>query len=504
MSFEGAKRGIHVSSGSGIVAHLDGLTAFATGGDDDQLNSLLIRFNALSGQPWTEVIRALTAEINAVGFDAHPDIACVSVEPGRVAAFVFGAAKLSLEIDGAETLLDGRDSSTWIDVALHGEVERVLAGTQSGCAIVGVLRDGVIPAGGFMLDTVGPMPTPGRWTEEGEEVELGEGAMAPEPPTSTHAEETPDSDQRREIEPTEASEPDSVEAPAPAIGAAGLFSRIEERNPAANHTPTASAIAEDTAEDIAAPIDPEPLSEAEPATDPELASEAEPALETELESEAEWSAAPELSMTNPNASVFEDPDLIDATEAPQALSVQGEVQTAQPAEPSPIAALTQVRPQLRGVRCDAGHLTAPNHTPCVTCGTQVDPNSEEETGDRPVLGRLIFDDGAVMNIDRPAAIGTNVPAGYEIQDEAATIVRLDDGVGGIEDLHIEVRLSGWQVDVIDVSSTGGTYSLIGGERQTRTKLRSGQSVTLQPGMRIEVGRRSFTFSVGPNPPPAVD
>jgi len=118
MSFD-ANRGVHISTGSGIVAHLQGLTAFADG-EESELNTLVARLNALATVEWTEVVRTLTAEINAVGYDSHPTIACVSIEDDRVAAFVFGDTALSLVIDSSETVLDGSESSTWIDVTLHG------------------------------------------------------------------------------------------------------------------------------------------------------------------------------------------------------------------------------------------------------------------------------------------------------------------------------------------------------------------------------------------------
>ena len=191
MSFD-ANRGVHISTGPGIVAHLPGLTAYAEG-DGVELNTLVARLNALAGESWTEVVRTLTTQITALGYEAHPKLACVSVESDRVAAFVFGETALSLVIDGAETVLDGSESSTWIDVTLHGTVGSVMAGTQSDSPIVGVLRDGVVPGGGFMLDTAGPMPASGRWTEEMRQSETDEVLEAPEPETEADAAPAPES-----------------------------------------------------------------------------------------------------------------------------------------------------------------------------------------------------------------------------------------------------------------------------------------------------------------------
>lgn len=516
MSFD-VKRGVHVASGSGVVAHLDGLTAFASG-DEAQLNTLVVRLHALAGEPWTEVIRALTTEITTLGYDAHPNIACVSVESDRVMAFVFGESTLSLLIDGEETLLDGRDSSTWIDVTLHSAVTRVMAGTQSESAIVGVLREGVVPASGFMLDVEGPMPASSRWHEhmpvravepQAEELPASAPVAAAEPALVeeaaeaqvTHAVEestnipTPEPAPVvaeaqpvvpiAEVESAAELEPAETAAPLPApeveavsvshvvpttgvaigaadIAAAGLFARLDERMPAA----------EEIASSDDAPVD-IPVDETE-----DIAS---------------------------SASVFDNPDLIDgqqeeASVVPVDHIAQPEVAPAAPLEPAPIASLTQTRPQIRGIRCEAGHLTKPDGSPCITCGARIDPHATEELGDRPVLGRLTFDDGAELQIERPAAIGSDVPMGYTVDDEPATVVRLDDGAGGIDGVHLEVRLSGWNVNIADMNSTGGTYTMLGGERTTRTKLRSGQTMALQPGMTVEAGRRTFTYSVGPTPP----
>ena len=124
------------------------------------------------------------------------------------------------------------------------------------------------------------------------------------------------------------------------------------------------------------------------------------------------------------------------------------------------------------------------------------------TDTRPVLGNLVFDDGAKLDLDRPAVVGANVPQGYTIDDEPTTIVRLDDGHGGVSDVQLEIRCSGWEVEVVDMQSESGTYTMLQGERQTRTRLRSGQAVTLQDGMTVETGTRTFTFGLGPHDEPS--
>ncbi len=478
------KRGVHISAGDGIVAHVANLTAHAHG-DEAGLNELLVRLNALAGEPWQEIVRTLTSGISDAGYDNHPAIACVSLEDDKVAALVFGDATLSVTIDGSETVLDGRDSSTWIDVALRGSVDRVHAGQQSESTVVGVLRDGVIPAGGFLLDTSGPIPASGRWSEimaaptetaapqlalvvdqDAETAEpevVAENAPAPEAPASAPvaavataavaaapALENPVVEEAAPVEPVEApvlavaDAPDEVdsspkaeapdnESPAPAPTARSMFARIEEIGRAVSN-------------------------------------------EREQTSEELFSESPFEQRATP-------PSTTNGSEADSS------------SNESQLLALS--RPQLKGVLCQAGHLTAPLETSCRTCGEPVTTGAKAATGDRPVLGTVTFDDGAVLQIDRPAAVGADVPTGYVIDGEPATIVRLDDGVGGVSGVQLEIRLSGWNVEIVDMNSENGTYTMLRGERQTRTKLRSGQSVVLQREMEVQTGGRSFVYTVGP-------
>ena len=495
---EDQTRGVHISSGDGIVAHVKNLTAYASG-EERRINELLVRLNALAGAPWQEIVRTLTADIAEADYDDHPRLACVSVEPDRVAALVFGDTSLSITIDGSETVLDGRDSSTWIDVAIHGSVERIHAGTQSESAVVGVLRDGVIPAGGFLLDTSGPIPASGRWSEMAH-------AAAEEAATVAAVAASADVDSEAEAV-VEALQEASTPEPLPIrekVEAAPIESASTEdvadsnNDEASNEQVIGEAQADDqddaqVADQIADATEPIP---AEAETEAPAVSAApaargmfarieqlgrpESGVDSEAAADGErpFGASPFTPTAEPATSNGDSGSQVDATASSQA-----------------VATLTD-RNQIRGVLCVADHITAPNETTCRTCGQSVPSNAQVVTGTRPALGMLTFDDGAALTIDRPAAIGANVPSGYLIDGEPATIVRLDDGVGGVSAVQLEVRLSGWDVEIVDMQSTNGTYTMLRGERQTRTKLRAGQSVTLQPGMTVETGGRSFMFAVG--------
>jgi hypothetical protein len=83
-------------------------------------------------------------------------------------------------------------------------------------------------------------------------------------------------------------------------------------------------------------------------------------------------------------------------------------------------------------------------------------------------------------------------------------VRLDDGSGGVSAVQVEIRTVGWDVEIHDMNSENGTYTILLGERQTRTRLRAGQSVLLQQNMMVEVGSRRFTYTVGSASSPSAD
>ena len=461
---ENDTRGVHISAGDGIVAHVSHLTAYASG-EEAALNELLVRLNALAGEPWQEIVRELTSGIADAGYTDHPALACVSVDDDKVAALVFGDTALSVTIDGAETILDGRDSSTWIDVALRGSLDRVHAGLQSDSAVVGVLRDGVVPAGGFLLDTSGPIPASGRWSEAtNSTTEEAAAEQAPAPAEEAAVEQAPAPVQEAAVE----------QAPAPA------------EEPVAEQTTTSHLV--------------------DAAIHPQPSRSMFARIEEIVRATQELRDADSDVLEAANVFNEDDSQPLDASPVSEKSAPAEGAPSANPAsEPAPAQAATLApqRPQLKGVLCTAGHLTAPLETTCRSCEEPVEIGAALATGDRPVLGTLTFDDGAVLNIDRPAAVGAEVPGGYVIDNEPATIVRLDDGVGGVSALQLEVRLSGWNVEIVDMDSENGTYTMLRGERQTRTKLRANQAVTLQRDMEVQTGGRSFVFAPGPSKPPAV-
>lgn len=477
MALESANRGIQISTGDGIVAHFTNLTAFATG-DPVRLNELLVRLNALAGSSWQEIVRTITAGISESDYVDHPNIACVSVDEHKVSAFVYGAVELTVVLDGETNVLNGTDSTTWIDVILRGNVSQVHAGERTESSIVGFLRDGAIPAGGFLLQTTGPLLAAGHWSSNGSSID--EDVETDTSNGSASTTEPSPQDPRTEQAPDDSPPAETVQA-SPVETVQQSAELAETTQPEEAPQPQEEGVAGVTG--MFALLDQMGRTE-----DDEFADLQTDDLETSTPVPTETADEPITAERAPDSA--DTPTLQGAADARER---QGEAAT------TSTAILRKERPQLLGVHCPEGHFTAVEST-CRTCDEQIASKAKSSKQTRPVLGHLVFDDGAVLEVDRPAVIGSNVPTGYTVNDEPTTIVRLDDGHDGVSDVQLEVHCSGWNVEVVDMQSRNGTYTMQRGKRQTRTRLRSGQAVVLLDGMIVETGTRTFTFGIGPHSP----
>lgn len=378
------ERGVHVAPGAGIVARIGSFVAFAEG-DDDGLNQLIVRLNALADAPWPEVVRTLTSDIAAAGYSSHPLLACATVESDRVRTLVFGDLQLLVVTAADRQVLDGSDSSTWIDVAIRGEVSRLQCGHQHGSSVVGVLRDGVVPGGGFLFDTHAPIPAAVDW---------------------------------------------------------------------------------------------QPIS---PTVEPDAADSADEFIEIE--------AVPDRESV---ASVVDIEQYADRHDRAQSDDQTADIRTLHELVSSIDRATTESYPErsmfsrddpIEHVVDDATQPAAPRYV---------------ITGERPTIGTLTFDDGASLQLTRPVVIGRGVPERYTIDGEAATTVLLDDTEGRISDVHLEVRLNGNIVELCDKGSGAGTYLHIV-ESDERVRLEPGVDTVIGPDTVVEIGQRSFTYTLPPPP-----
>ena len=109
---------------------------------------------------------------------------------------------------------------------------------------------------------------------------------------------------------------------------------------------------------------------------------------------------------------------------------------------------------VRAVRCPAGHASPTDATSCRTCGqTIVDPT--QVTVPRPVVARLVFDSGLIVDVDRPQLIGRR-PTAPPQADEIPNLITLPSPDGDLSRAHTAVWVKGWDLLVEDVGSTNGT------------------------------------------------
>lgn len=147
------------------------------------------------------------------------------------------------------------------------------------------------------------------------------------------------------------------------------------------------------------------------------------------------------------------------------------------------------------IRCPRNHLNPPHASSCRACGQPV-------RGQTPVrvatidLGAFRFRDGTRVPVRKPMLMGRSPKMSGPIAGEIPEMVQIDSPAQDISRTHLEVRVEGWQVLVIDRDSTNGTIvSLPGREPQ---RLRPYQPVPLPIGASVDLaGEAEFTFEVGP-------
>jgi pSer/pThr/pTyr-binding forkhead associated (FHA) protein len=112
-------------------------------------------------------------------------------------------------------------------------------------------------------------------------------------------------------------------------------------------------------------------------------------------------------------------------------------------------------------------------------------------GERPALGVLVVDDGSAIVLHGSCVFGRE-PERSESARRGATPIRLADQSGQMSRAHAEVRLVEWDVIVVDLGSTNGTFVRLPGDHQPR-RLSAGNEITLMPGAEVTIGGRVLKF-----------
>ncbi len=156
--------------------------------------------------------------------------------------------------------------------------------------------------------------------------------------------------------------------------------------------------------------------------------------------------------------------------------------------PTTIPMVTSVSPrvdpnEVLGAYCVAGHFTDSRKITCLFCSGEVDLG-KFGPGVRPAMGRLEFDDGQVVELDRGVLIGRR-PTG----DDHHLISYPGDML--LSRIHTEVKFVDWDVVVIDRQSANGTSLKYPDGRVVSA--RPNLETVIENGTTVRLGSTLFTY-----------
>ena len=144
-----------------------------------------------------------------------------------------------------------------------------------------------------------------------------------------------------------------------------------------------------------------------------------------------------------------------------------------------------------GVYCKNGHFGDPEARSCALCGASRNRRgSILQTGPRPPLGALVFDDDSALELSADCVIGRNPALDPAVTTGEAHPLRILDSQ--VSRIHARVHLDGWRVFLIDLGSANGTRIQPPGERSDQA-LEPNVPIPLQSGTRIFVGMQGFRY-----------
>ena len=156
-------------------------------------------------------------------------------------------------------------------------------------------------------------------------------------------------------------------------------------------------------------------------------------------------------------------------------------------------------PEVVGIQCSREHLNHPDAIFCAHCGIKmVHLTRLPAKGIRPPLGLLVTDEGSTFALDSGYVIGREPEADEAVRLGRARPMVLNDPANNVSRIHAEIRPSGWEVLVLDRSSSNGTFVHQGDGNWVR--LGPGETRSLFPGDEISIGERRLAFESNVVPP----
>lgn len=140
-------------------------------------------------------------------------------------------------------------------------------------------------------------------------------------------------------------------------------------------------------------------------------------------------------------------------------------------------------PMVLARMCPSGHANPPSRAVCSDCGTAI--NSEPREVGRPRLGTMHISSGEVVELDHSLIIGRQPSVSRVMGGAMPRLVQVQSSNGDISRSHVEVRLDGWDVLLVDLKATNGTVLVR--EGQPPRRLSQGEESILLNGDIAELG-----------------
>lgn len=178
--------------------------------------------------------------------------------------------------------------------------------------------------------------------------------------------------------------------------------------------------------------------------------------------------------------------------APASSGAQWTVQlpgTPGPADQVAPAPVPSQAPTILARSCAYGHANTPVRSTCAVCGGGLNPQAEVVP--RPSLGRAVLSTGDVVELEQPVVLG-RYPQAHVVtaQAQAPRLVTVPSPSQDISRSHLEIRLEGWNVLLVDLTTVNGTTLLRPGQPPRRlhpqepTLVMDGDVADLGDGVRL--------------------
>ncbi|ALO67708.1 hypothetical protein AS189_15990 [Arthrobacter alpinus] len=150
---------------------------------------------------------------------------------------------------------------------------------------------------------------------------------------------------------------------------------------------------------------------------------------------------------------------------------------------TPLESRPPTGPMVLARLCLHGHANPPSRSQCSDCGAVL--NSEPREVGRPRLGTMHISSGESVELDHSLIIGRQPSVSRVMGGAMPRLVQVKSGNDDISRSHVEVRLDGWDVLLVDLKATNGTVLVR--EGQAPRRLSQGEEAILLNGDIAELG-----------------